>query len=141
MSILSSAVDTVTGWKTKIIAGVAGLALAGALFFLALNIAENRHLTKVNAGLDARINDPSTGYVAKLAQTETNTTQLTATLADQKKQFDAKAAADAAALAASTAQLKAIQADNVRLRRASATIMAAPDDINAVDAAILGTLQ
>lgn len=141
MSILSSAVDTVTGWKTKIIAGVAGLALAGALFFLALNVMENRSLTKQNASLDAKLNDPSTGYVAKLAQSETNTVQLTSAMDDQRKQFEAKAAADAAALAASTAQLKAVQADNVRLRRASATIMAAPDDINAVDAAILGTLQ
>jgi len=134
-------IETLTGLKWKILTGIGAIATAGALFFLALNVAENRHLTKVTGNLDAQINDPKTGYVVKLAQSETNTTQLRTAMDSQRKDFEAKAASDAATLATTAAHLKQVQADNARLRRASAAILAAPDDINAVDAAILGTLQ
>jgi hypothetical protein len=121
-------------WKISAIAGCALMLAAGVA--LLLGYAENRHLQKVTRNQDALINAPGTGYVARLAQSETNTVQLKTAIETQRKQFEAKAAADAAVLSETARRLAAAQVLTRRAQAGAAKILATPPQGDTLDARI-----
>lgn len=123
--------STVTGfvsgqlWKLTTAAAVV-VALGFAGWLVAVKI-ENGHLTRTNAALSDSINNPATGYIAKLAQAHTNVATLTGALADQNAKLTAKSAKDAAALAAAQKALTNAKASVAALqKRARATLAYKP---------------
>lgn len=127
----------------KIFTGIAAAASLVLAFFLLLAHAETRSLTKTVANRDATIKTLN----ADVAREQQNAATLTSTLKQVRADLEAKAAADAAKLAETTAALKTAQANTVAAR-ASAARLAAPakgDTLDArvrdVDARLLETLK
>ncbi len=126
----------------------AAVALLTVTGYLIAAQVENHRIASVNRQLDARISDPKTGYVVRLAQAETNTIQLKIGLERQVSDLKAKAAADAARLAETDRLLKAAQADSRAARRQAADLLSrapAGDTLEQrvldADARILETLK
>lgn len=106
---------TATPWKIATVAsGAVILGLVGAMVVVKL---DNRQITKLNEQLDTRINDPSTGYVARLAQANTNVETLKVQLAEQNEAFLKKSNADAARLKETEAKLAAALAERAKIQR------------------------
>lgn len=102
-------------WKLATVGtGIVTLALAGTLAVVKL---ENHQITKLNEKLDARINDPSTGYAARLAQANTNVETLKVQLAEQNDAFQKKSDADTAKLRDTEAKLTAALAARDKIQR------------------------
>lgn len=102
-------------WKlATIVAGVVTLGLTATLVVVKL---DNRQLTKLNEQLDERINNPSTGYVARLAQANTNVETLKVELAQQNEAFKKKSESDAARLRDTEAKLAAALVERARIQR------------------------
>ncbi len=143
-----SIIDTVTGIRWKIAAGAGVAILVIASFFLFQAQMENRHLTKLNAQLDARINNPTTGLNAQLAQARTNSLQLESALATQNQRLREQATESNARLTALTARLTEIQRQNRQLAADRARIMATPprgttldERVRDIDTRVLETLR
>lgn len=113
---------TMIGWKGGTIAASFAMVVLGG--FLVMAQLENRHLSKVNANLDALINDPKVGYVAKLAQAETNTATLKLGLERQRDSWKAEATKNARLLAETTARLAAAQDETRRAERQVGALLA-----------------
>lgn len=82
---------SITGslWKFATIgAGVVSLILVSLLL---ASYFENRNLQGQNTALTAQINDPTTGYVAQLAQARTNVSQLQTTITTMRVRFQTQA--------------------------------------------------
>lgn len=136
--------DIIQKFKTQLIIGsmsVALLATGGALLVAKI---ENRQLVKANTSLDTKV----TGLQRDVAQAETNTEQLKTAITDQKRQWEAKAAQDAAVLAETKRRLVEAQTASRVARSEAAKILATPpqgDTLDArvrdVDARILETLK
>jgi len=119
MSILGL---TAAPWKLATIgAGVAVLGLTGTLVVMK---AQNTQLTKVNAQLDQRINDPSAGFVARLAQANTNVATLQVQLAQQNEAYQKKALSDSERLRDTQAKLAAALADRAKIEKQVAAFLA-----------------
>lgn len=120
---MMSWIETLTGMKWKIISGAAGIALLVAGFFLVVAQVENRYLVKKNVRLEELINDPDTGYIAQLAQANTNVETLTLAVETQNTKLRQQAEESARTLADLKATVARVQNDNARLRTASAKIL------------------
>lgn len=110
MSLTSIATDLTGGflWKAGAVAGgVAAVALGGALIVKSFEMAS---VDKQRATLQMAIDDPKTGYVARIAQSETNVAGLQVAVASRDKAITDLSAADAARLAAMTKAVAAAQA-------------------------------
>jgi hypothetical protein len=113
-------------WK----AGAIGSVLVGLVlmaFLIAAN-AENRDLTRQRDALALSINDPQTGYVARLAQSRTNTEQLKAGFERQIVVMRQEAERNARVLESTRQQLQAANARARDLQRRSDRLMASPPE-------------
>lgn len=129
----------------------AGAALAALLIvsgFLIAAQVENHRLTRINAELDARISDPRTGYVVRLAQSETNVATTRSALQKQIRDLREQADRNARRLAESERQLIVAQRETAQARREAERLLRRPPDgvtledrINDVDARVLEGLQ
>lgn len=94
-------------WKVATAAaGVVSLVLIALL--LAANV-ENRNLMKQRTELSKQINDPETGFVARLTQARTNEAQLRVAIERQRQTFQAAAEQNNARLVETERQLAAAQ--------------------------------
>lgn len=106
--------------------GAAVIAI-GLLVMLGLTHVELNHARHDVAALNARIEDPQTGYIARLATCHGNVGRLQATLDQQTAAVAAKSAADAKALAKAEADLAAERGRSAALQvRANATLAYKP---------------
>lgn len=147
MSLLDG-LSNITSLKWKLIAGGAGLALVGVSLALGSEMIENRHLTKLNTNLGARINDPETGYVRQIAQAQTNAANLQGQIDTQNRAIQTLSDNASTALAESSRKVAAAQ---VQTRKAEAQVAvllsrkpqgATLDErIRDVDARVLETLK
>lgn len=129
-------------------ASVAVVALLTVSGFLVAAQVENHRVTELNNVLDARISDPVTGYVVRLAQAQTNAITVTTALERQVADLKDAAAVAEARLNQTEANLAAAQRESREARRQSAAIMATrpqgdtlEDRVLDVDARILETLE
>jgi glycosyltransferase A (GT-A) superfamily protein (DUF2064 family) len=99
-----------TGSLWKVATAGIGIVSLVLVSLLMSSYFENRDLLSQRTALMQTINDPVTGYVAKLAQARTNVATLTKSLDHQKKSFQALEATSNTKLKASEAQLAAAQA-------------------------------
>ncbi len=100
-------------WKVgALAAGVLSVVLTGLLIAATF---ETRDMTKQRNELSRQINDPATGYVARLAQSRTNEAQLADALEVQKKKFQAAAEVNNAKLKETEAALKQAQAQTAAM--------------------------
>lgn len=132
-----SLLDTVTGWKWKAAGIGAVVILAVASFFLFQAQMQNRSLTKLNTQLDARINNPATGYVAQLAQANTNVATLKTAVERQNVTIRTNAATADRKLAALNVALAGAERRNVGLRADAARILATPPKGNTLEQRVL----
>jgi len=94
-------------WKIgTFAAGLICLVLSG---FLIASTLENRGLVVQRSALSAQINDPKVGFVARLAQANTNVETLKVALNTQRQSFETKAAQREAVLAETSRKLKLAQ--------------------------------
>lgn len=121
-----------------IIGGVSTLALSVALFF---SHAEVNHLRD-------EIDNPKTGYVVRLAQSETNTHACQTALDDQNNQWQAKSDADEARLAVMAKAYESNRAATDAANRAVGAFLAHRpagatllERYESVDAQVLGDLR
>ena len=128
-------------WKILTAFGAAGALILA--FLLVTARAEIRHLEKIVANRDARIEV----LTSDLAQANTNVAQFKTAIADARAKMEARAAADAAKLADTTVRLNAAQQTS-RTASARAAQLAAPargdtleSRVRDVDARILETLK
>lgn len=129
-------------------AGVAAAALLTVTGFYIAAQVENRRVTELNTILDARISDPVTGYVVKLAQAETNVITVRTGLERQVAALRAAADAAEAKLHETEAALVIAQRESREAQRVAAEIMATrpqgetlEERILDVDARILESLK
>jgi hypothetical protein len=132
-----SLLDTVTGWKWKAAGIGAVVILAVASFFLLQAQMENRSLTKLNNQLDARINNPATGYVVQLAQANTNVATLKTAVERQNVTIRTNAATADRQMAALNVALAGAERRNVGLRADAARILATPPKGNTLEQRVL----
>lgn len=109
------------------IGGVAaGVLLLVASGFLIAAQVENSRVTELNRALDDKITNPTTGYVVKLAQAQTNVITVKTALERQVSDLKASAERDRLRLAATEARLQAAQRESAQARRDAAKILATP---------------
>ena len=132
-----SLLDTVTGWKWKAAGIGAVVILAVASFFLLQAQMENRSLTKLNNQLDARINNPATGYVVQLAQANTNVATLKTAVERQNVTIRTNAATADRQMVALNVALAGAERRNVGLRADAARILATPPKGNTLEQRVL----
>lgn len=109
-------------WRIGAVGAAVGLLLVSGLLISAS--VENRRISAVNRALDDRISNPRTGYVVRLAQSETNAKTLQTGLERQVTALRVKAEADAAKLAETERLLALAQADSRVARRRAADLTA-----------------
>jgi len=127
-------------WQIGAVAAAGALVVASG-FLIAAEV-ENRRVTELNRVLDTRISDPETGYVAKLAQAQTNTETVKMALEGQVKDLQKKAEEDAARLRETTLLLAAAQRDSAMVRKQVDDLLAfRPKDIGEADAKVLEMLK
>lgn len=121
----------------KIVTGVTGALLLAATVMLWSARSENGRLTEQRDSL-----------TVQLAQEKTNGLQLTVAIAEQRRQFEAKAVEDARVLADTQSKLTAAQATTASARAAAAKILkGAPkgttleERITDIDARLLESLK
>lgn len=139
---------SLAGLKWKLISGGAAAMLVVASLFLLKAQMDNRHLVKQVAQLDARINAPTVGYVAKLAQANTNVATLEGAVDRQNTALRTQAAASAKSLGVLSAQVANIQRENLTLKAQAARMLATKpqgstitERITDIDQRVLETLQ
>jgi hypothetical protein len=115
-----------TGGLWKIMTGLAGLLSIALSLALANSYFQNRTLQHQVAVIDARINDPKTGFIMKLAQADTNVATLKVALDQQNLKLQAQSDADAKALSDVEAALDAVQHDNQKKDRVISKFLAIP---------------
>jgi len=136
------------GLRWKLVAGGGIILLLIVSGFLLYAQIENRHLARVNAELDARINNPTTGLLVTVAQCRTNAETAIGAVEQQNSALATRAAESARALADTTAKLEAAQ----KLTRAAesrvAVLLSRPpvgvtleDRVKDVDARLLESLK
>lgn len=137
MSGLGKLTSFATGqvaWKLGTIgAGIVALVLSALLLS---SYFETRSLTHQRDALAVEINDPQTGFIAKLAQAHTNTAQLQAGFEHQIVVMRAAAADNARVLASTRAALAAATATARANQNRVDTLMAAPPQGNTLQARI-----
>jgi hypothetical protein len=101
-----------SGQLWKFATGGAAIIAVGLGIGLTYAHIENRVLRHRVEVVEASITDPKTGYVARLAQSETNVATVTEGLKAQNTALAMRAAVDTRNLVRVTAQLKDIQRDN-----------------------------
>lgn len=111
-------------WQIGAVA--AGAALIVSSGFLVAAQVENRRITELNRVLDERITHPTTGYVVRLAQAQTNAETVKAALEKQVADLKLAAAQDAAKLAETERKLAAAQRDTEAARRQVAEFLSLP---------------
>lgn len=119
-------------WKLTTAAGVIGcVVLTG--YLIAARV-ENGHLTADNEALTASINDPATGYAARIAQCRVNTLTYEDAVKQQNVAVDAQAARDKTALDAAEAALTASRDRVAKLQaQAAVTLAYKPSGANACE--------
>ncbi len=136
-------------WLAPLLAPVLGIALVGALIWVALDAWKIAELTADRDQLKAAIYDPSTGFVARNAQCETNVAGLTVNLdgarADIKALADKSDAQDAKSTQTMAAAVKTIlrgvSTSTARLlARPSTTVPGTLDSCKAGEAYIRGVV-
>lgn len=147
MSIIDK-VTSVTGWKWKAGAIAATASLIAVSGFLVYAQIENSHLAKVNAALDARINDPKTGLLVAVAQCRSNTETAIGAVEQQNRILTEQSTRDTAALAEATRQLAIAQAESKKARAQVAVLLSRKPQgatldaqVRDVDARLLETLK
>lgn len=110
------------GWKVGAIAATSVLVATG--IWLAVVQWENYRLTSYNQKLDAKINDPATGYIVLLTQSRTNVVSLEGAIKDQADLFKLRADQDAKVLAATQAALNKAQVATRAAERTAASLLA-----------------
>ncbi|MEG3175846.1 hypothetical protein U1872_06360 [Sphingomonas sp. RB3P16] len=145
---ISGILDSVTGWKWKLAAGVGSVALLALAGFLAYAQIQNYQLNSVNAKLDAQINDPTTGLLVSVAQCRTNAATAIGGLTAQNGILDAQAKSDAIKLADTTRRLAIAQAETKKAEAQAAVLLATPPRgatllarVQDVDARLLESLK
>lgn len=114
MSILSNPIANL-GWKIGAVgAGVLNLVIG---FFLISAHIENQSIAKQRDQLQASINDPVTGYVARLTTAQNNVATLTRTVQLQNQAIRSNAEIARARLEETRAKLLATQRESQRLQR------------------------
>lgn len=137
-----------TSLKYQIVAYALAATLVAASMSLVFAKIEVRHLKKVNTRLEQLINDPATGYVAKLAQSHSNAANLEARIEQQNQAFLLMQKQGAEALAATVERLAVSQkATKAAEARAAALLSRAPQGVGLearvsdVDARVLEALK
>jgi len=125
------------GIREKLAVGGAAIALLIASFFLLQAQMENRSLTKLNNQLDARINNPATGYVVQLAQANTNVATLKTAVERQNVTIRTNAATADRQMAALNVALASAERRNVGLRADAARILNTPPKGNTLEQRVL----
>lgn len=123
-NIIAGAGSIFTGgfaWKIGAFVGLAGVVVLTG--FLIAEKADNSRLGKRVTALTFEINDPATGYAARLAQSHTNTAQLQTALETQNAAVAAQSAADQKALVAARRRLAEARGEIERLRNAAAVTL------------------
>lgn len=144
MSIL----DTLTGWKWKLAAGGGILLLLAVSGLLAYAQIQNHYLAGVNAKLDDRINNKSTGLLVTVAQCRTNAETAIGGIQHQNALLLAQSDKDKAALAETTRLLAIAQAQTKKAEAQAAVLLATKPRgatlearVRDVDARLLETLK
>lgn len=118
MSIIPAASSLLTGnflWKAGAIAGGLVVLVLSALL-IAAQIDTNRLKGQISA-MDKQINDPTTGYVVRLAQARTNVTQLETQIRTVRVQLQTQAQENARVLEQTRRQVVAAQQEAATERR------------------------
>lgn len=123
MSLLSSLTGSVLAWPTAIVAGIAAAALGVTV---TVQHFEMRSLQASNSALHLAIEDPHTGWAAKLAQSETNNAGLKIQIADTNTKIKAQSDLSTATIAKLTKQVAAANAEAVTERNRIAAILVPP---------------
>lgn len=109
-------------WKlATILTGVVSLVLTSLLL---ASYFENRNLTRQSAQMSETINNPKTGYIARLAQANTNVAQLRTSVEVQNRAYRELQSVSAARLAATERRLALAQAETRRMERNLAEFLA-----------------
>lgn len=133
-------------WKVG--AGFAVLATIVLGFYLVKAQLDNRSLTKDKTALTKSINDPVTGYIARLNTATNNVIILKAAVDKQNSEFTKQSKAAQAEMTRLRAELKIAQAEKAVLQRRVEQILAKPIDgktleerVNSVDKQVLEDLK
>jgi len=113
-----------TGHLWKIATGVAAALALSMMALLMSSYFTNRDLTAQRDVLADRINDPTTGYVAQLAQARTNVAQLEKAVAQQNEAYTRLSTQSLNRLAESRRQLAEAQAQTRVMERKLAGFLA-----------------
>lgn len=147
MTIFSKLTD-ISGWKWKLAAGAAAVSLITVSGLYVYAQLENRHLSKVNSELTASIDDPTTGFRARLATETANRANLEAAVEVQNEAITKQAAESSARLKDTATKLEAAQRATRRAEAQVAVLLATPPKGNTlaeriadVDARVLETLE
>lgn len=109
-------------WKAA--TGAAGVVVLALAFLLATSYMENRSLANQRNKLSQQINDPKTGYIAKLAQAQSNVVILTMALDEQNKKIEKLGAEHRARVAEAERRLKEAQRQTIIMERKLAGFLA-----------------
>jgi hypothetical protein len=107
------------------------LLLLGALYAYAL--LDNRHLNRVNAELESKINHPVTGYVHRLETAKTSAATLQTSIERQNAAFTAQSRAAAEQLADTRRQLVEAKKATKRAEAKAAVLLATPPKGNTLE--------
>lgn len=110
----------------KIGAGFAVVATIVLAFFLVKAQLENRSLGKERDKLTKSINDPVTGYIARLTTAQNNVVILESAIKRQNSEFTRQSNAAKAEMERLRTQLRAAQAESAALQRRVNKIMGTP---------------
>lgn len=132
----------------KIGAGSATVLALVLGFFLITTTMESHRIAGERDKLTASINDPNTGYIARLTQERTNVITLKSAIETQNSAYQKQSDSDKAKLAALTKQLAAAQARTADAEKRLKVFMATKpqgatltDRVTDVDNRILKDLQ
>lgn len=105
--------DMLTSGIWKIATGAAVLVCVALGVALVIEHVEVGSLNSQIADLNQQINDPKTGYIVRLSQSEANTTTLKAAIDDANAKVDALASESAQKLADAQVQVEAARGETV----------------------------
>ena len=118
--------DLITGnvWKAAAIG--AGVVIVGLGITIAVIDLDRAHLRSEVADLTDKIENPQTGYIARLTQAQANVATLKAGLDEQNAKVEAQAAEAKARIAATEKRLVDAQAAAASAKTTLARLMATP---------------
>lgn len=120
MSFLSNLAGSALAWPTALVGAVASVALGVTV---AVQHFEMRSLQASNSALHAEIEDPHTGWAARLAQSETNAAGLNLQIADTNRKLQVQSDLSERVVAGLQKQVAKANADAVASRNKIAAIL------------------